>query len=249
MEEPAHAHSPVQLLTARRGCRMPWRMRVHESRQGSPAPRSRVSVLPVETVSADPARDDRAGLEKPNIYTLTLVHHADYSEEYSAQIYAGLGTNSTQLTFNDAGVLMSTTVSVDSKANELITSLAGLIGTTPNLLRPAERRGGGEMAVPEVAKMSVEAYDVPLGYYEMVLSPGPDGHRQLYGWRYIGFMPFKQCPVTSGGETCTTCLEEDLYGLVTIGDKMYFRKLSDIAKQPEKVKVERSPVILPSPMK
>jgi len=37
--------------------------------------------------------------------------------------------------------------------------------------------------------------DAPFGYYESVFWHDACGKKHLYGWRYIGFMPFNSCPV------------------------------------------------------
>ena len=34
------------------------------------------------------------------------------------------------------------------------------------------------------------ATNIPFGFYEAVIARDPKGKKQLYGWRYVGFMPF-----------------------------------------------------------
>jgi hypothetical protein len=184
----------------------------------------------------------------PNMYTIEMVALPDYTEEYSAHIRAGLGTNSTELAFSEYGVLTSTTVNVDSKASELISSVASLLGTTPNLLRPPPA-GGAETKVAPPDKATVTAFDVPIGYYEAVLTKGIDGKKRLYGWRYVGFMPSANCPTEMmGGGEAQCCNETELYGLVTVGNAMMFRRLSDIA-QPKQVTVEKASTKIPEAKK
>lgn len=172
----------------------------------------------------------------PNMYSVELQHHADYSEEYSAHIYSGLGTNNTKLTFSPSGTLSETDVSVDSGASAFLTAAATLLGTTPNLLagRPPAAGGNTKSAKDGVpTPFTVKAYGVPIGLYEAVLSAGVDGRKKLYGWRYVGFLPFDQCPVESAGGVAKSCDDNDLFGLVTIGNAMYFRRLADMKNEPE----------------
>jgi hypothetical protein len=87
---------------------------------------------------------------------------------------------------------------------------------------------------------------VPLGYYESVIEPGPDGRKRMYGWRYVGFVPYANCPIDACGSTTVCCQQSELYGLVSVGKKMYFRKLKDLGAD---VLLERSPVPPPTASK
>jgi hypothetical protein len=169
----------------------------------------------------------------PNLVTITLDYLPDYSEEYSVHIRAGLGLNKTTVKLEHGWNLTDLSVEVDSKFSENVTAFAELIKALP---KPGP--AGGPPSDPKKApEITVIAYEVPLGYYEAVISRGPDGVKRMYGWRYVGFAPFAPCPLESSGVQCVNCETADLYGLVTLGNKMYFRKLSDIANTPIPVKV------------
>jgi hypothetical protein len=61
----------------------------------------------------------------------------------------------------------------------------------------------------------VLATNIPFGFYEAVIARDPHGRKQLYGWRYIGFMPFQACPVHPSGATPVCCDDPSaVYGLV-----------------------------------
>jgi hypothetical protein len=74
----------------------------------------------------------------------------------------------------------------------------------------------------------VRATNVPLGYYESVLGRDARGRKRLYGFRYVGFLPYAHCPQAMGGVECNPCETADLYGLVFENDTMVFRRLSAI---------------------
>ena len=141
----------------------------------------------------------------------------DYNEEYSIHICAGLGTNNTQVTLDDGWNLTGLNVDVDSKATELIgaatnaaTSLAGLAD-----------KGNG-------SAITVSAKDVPMGLYEAVIGQDDCGRKHLYGWRYVGFMPYTQCPTYATGGPFQQDCQSGLWGLLWKNDTLTFMKISDI---------------------
>ena len=179
------------------------------------------------------------GTENPNLVKMELKWLPDFSEQYSIHIRPGVGTNHTVVDLTDGWNIKGVHATLDSKASEFLTAIAGLLGTVPKLLAPIP--GGGDP--PMVAtnqSVTVEAYDVPLGFYESVVGSGPDGKKRLYGWRYVGFAPFANCPIDGQGVACAPCDQTDLYGLVNIDGKLYFRKLSDLANKPTTVQVTNS---------
>ncbi len=158
---------------------------------------------------------------------ISLQYMPDFSEEYSVQAYTGfIGTNKTEVSLNESGVLTALNVSVDSKASEFVKSVGELIGSLPE---PTAK----ESAVPSPAirseGMAVRAYRVPLGYYEAVVSRGPDCRKHLYGWRYVGFAPFNQCPLESTGMECTDCCSSSLFGLVSESGTLVFKRIDELA--------------------
>ena len=77
--------------------------------------------------------------------------------------------------------------------------------------------------------MEVKAYRVPLGFYEAVVSRGPDCRKHLYGWRYVGFAPFNKCPMESTGLDCTDCNDSHLFGLVSENNTLVFKRIDELA--------------------
>ena len=72
----------------------------------------------------------------------------------------------------------------------------------------------------------VRASNVPIGYYESVI--GDDscpGKKQLYGFRYVGFIPFGSCPINPTGSTTAGCADGSmpLFGLVFARGVMTFK--------------------------
>ena len=176
-----------------------------------------------------------------NVVRLKLEYLPDFSEEYSVHIRTGIGKNESNLVLTDGWRLDKIDVNVDSKATEFVEALTKLLGTDPKLLQPQAKPGqipggGGPALDAQLTTLTVEAHDVPLGYYEAVVSPGPDGKKRLYGFRYVGFAPYANCPLAPSGSQTVCCQAGELYGLVSVGKKMYFRKLSDL-EAPNKVVV------------
>ena len=158
-----------------------------------------------------PVKEDNSKVE------LSVVYMPDYSEEYSVHIKPGIGTNATQVSLNDQGVLTGLNVNLDSKTAENITAVGNLASNVGGLFKATD------------ANMRLEAHDVPLGFYEAVI--GYDGcKKRLYGWRYVGFMPFNDCPLeVTGGPHAACCDQGIVWGLVFEGNKLVFKQLATIA--------------------
>lgn len=168
----------------------------------------------------------------PGHIKLSVVHLPDFTEEYVVQQCVGFGTNNTTVTLNDNGTLKSLNADVDSKVTELlgqVPGLAGAFGAAPTACGPAKT---------DDFSMTVKAYWVPLGLYEAVISRGPDGRKRLYGWRYVGFMPFTQCPTESRGLCQTSCHTDVLFGLISTADGFEFCALPDMASHPTQESAE-----------
>lgn len=163
---------------------------------------------------------------------ISITYLPDYSEEYSIHVNAGLGTNSTEVKLTNGWNLESVNIDVDSKAAELIgavsqaaTAAAGFKG------RPATK----------TFAEGVSARDVPMGLYEAVTGIDDCGRKRLYGWRYVGFAPFAQCPTcASGGPYAQPC-EDGLWGLVSDNGVLVFKRVSEIAAQGVKVAPREMP--------
>ena len=147
---------------------------------------------------------------------ISITQLPDYNEEYSIHINAGLGTNASSVELTDGWNLTGLDVNVDSKATELI-------GAVTN----AATSIAAMAAVPGVTT-SVKANDVPLGLYEAVIGQDDCGRKHLYGWRYVGFMPYAACPTyATGGPKQHDC-HSGLWSLVWEADKLTFKQISAI---------------------
>lgn len=174
---------------------------------------------PYLLVQPAPVKD---GAPSKDMVSITLDYLPDFSEEYSIHVRSGIGSNSTQVTLDKGWNLTQINTLVDSQTDENLNALGNLIGKfTPT--------GGGTQARPE---FTVKANNVPLGYYESIISQGPCGEKRLYGWRYVGFAPFNSCPTDSGGLQCTDCQTADVYALVVVDGTMTFRRLQEVAATP-----------------
>ena len=99
--------------------------------------------------------------------------------------------------------------------------------------------------------MAVPASNVPIGLYEAVISKGCDGKKRLYGFRYVGFMPYSACPLESCGGETRPCFDGQVYGLVFDGKQMTFKLLQGIPEglgtKPAYEIDENRPETLPNP--
>jgi len=146
----------------------------------------------------------------------------DFSEEYSIHIRSGLGTNDTEVVLTEGWNLTKLNVDVDSQFDENFQAIA----TGISKFIPSESGGGGGGNALAGMRSTVPATNVPLGYYESVISRGPDGKKRLYGWRYIGFSPYAYCPQEVAGVDCQTdCQQRPLFGLVFENGTMTFKEL------------------------
>ncbi|QDT53014.1 hypothetical protein Pan44_10290 [Caulifigura coniformis] len=163
----------------------------------------------------------------PDHVKLSIAYLPDFTEEYVVKQCVGFGTNNTTVTLFENGTLQTLNADVDSKVTELLGQVPGLAGAFG---APTAAAGGPSKCAD--FSMTVKGYRVPLGLYEAVVSPGPDCRKRLYGWRYVGFMPFSQCPTESGGLCQTNCHADVLFGLVSTGDGFEFCSLPDLASHP-----------------
>lgn len=178
------------------------------------------------------------------LYKLSLESLPDYSEEFSIHMTPGLGLNKTTITFDDHGygTLKSLNVETNSNTAEVLKAVAELLPVVLPPANPEGRNFGGGQGWTW-GKCEVVGHNVPVGYYEAVLNTGPDGKKRLFGWRYVGFVPFATCPIEGVGNCSTPYADSDLYGLVTVGNCMVFRKLCDIARDCK----TQCPVPVPAP--
>jgi len=163
---------------------------------------------------------NKAGEPVEGFVHLEQVTLPDFSEEYSIHIRSGLGTNETEVELADGWRLESLNVSIDSNFDENLRAIADFAEAIPTLTAAGD---------DDQSRMAMPASNVPLGYYESVVSAGCDGKKRLYGFRYVGFMPFAACPVHTSGSEVRSCYDDQIYGLVFDGQQMSFAPLHEIA--------------------
>jgi hypothetical protein len=197
--------------------------------------------LPRTTVHKNPGADDcgvRYYRPKPYLMVKPMTDHGglpvdghvqleqvilpDFSEEYSIHVRSGLGTNDTEISLEDGWNLTALNVDIDSQFDENLKAVADVIEAVPRATAAA---------IPATPSMVVRATNIPLGLYEAVVSTGADCKKRLYGFRYVGFMPYATCPLESCGLEQTSCCTGDIYGLAMEEGVMVFRRLDEIATQ------------------
>lgn len=173
---------------------------------------------------------DASGRPVRGFVTLETMMLPDFSEEYSIHVRSGLGTNATKISLTDGWRLDGLNVELESQTDETIEAMAELAGAVPTLTS-----GNGSDDA-----MAVPATNVPLGYYEAVVSRGPDCKKRLYGFRYVGFMPYAACPVESGGIEARGCHPHAIYGLVFAGGTMRFKPLAETIGGPNRTSARKA---------
>lgn len=183
--------------------------------------------------------------------SMEIKYLPDYNEEYSVQLRPGIGTGQLSFKLDDGWNLSSVNLQTDQKLPELISSIASLIGAVRG------GGGGGGGTTGGLKKMAGGGYgdtwnivvdtrpDVPLGFYEPIIATDPDGHKFLFGWRYVGFLPFAGCPVQPcvTGES-VTCDPHELWGIVATPNSIKFDRLTNIRDHvwPYKYKNVKTPL-------
>lgn len=150
------------------------------------------------------------GGQEPTKISISMMYMPDFAEEYSIQLRPGLGIGELNVKLDNGWNLTSVGIKTDQQTDEIIKSTADLIGSLGKLKPQGFREGQ-----PEDTGVRVLATNVPFGFYEAVIAHAPNGKKQLYGWRYIGFMPFQACPVEPAGGAAVCCGDPNaVYGLV-----------------------------------
>ena len=152
---------------------------------------------------------------------ISMEYLPDFSEEYSIRVRPGLGTANVDIKLNNGWNLTQISQELDSPTGEIISAVGKALGEAAKL---AQGGGGG------TARFIVKASNVPLGYYEAVIAKDPCGQKQLYGWRYLGFLPYRQCPVKGSGGDCFSCNEvpTPVFALVYENGTLAFKQIDHI---------------------
>ncbi len=160
--------------------------------------------------------------------TIKLEYLPDFAEEYAIEVKPGLGTNNTVVNLEDGWNLTTVDQKLDAKFDEnlgAVTELAKVVVGGVGNKATMSIVGGG--SGPDLPELVVSATDVPIGYYESVIGMH-NGKKRLYGWRYVGFAPYLQCPAEGRGASCLDCnTEGEVFGLVFRNGIMTFAPLSE----------------------
>jgi hypothetical protein len=168
----------------------------------------------------------KADKATPEFVSIELKWLPDFSEQYSLRARPGFGKNQTTATLEEGWKLTKLDYKLDSQTDENIKAVGGLIEKIAGLAMTADARKAGERYI--VGKFP--AHNVPLGFYEAVIDRDECGTKRLYGWRYIGFLPYAPCPVNPSGGQKHDCTAGEVYGLVDEGGIMVFKLLCDISR-------------------
>lgn len=154
--------------------------------------------------------------------SITLDYLPDFAEEYSISVKPGLGVADVSIGLEDGWNLVSINQKLDSQTDETIKATGELLKAVV-----APTSGAGQSSARPI--INVPARNVPLGYYEGVIGRNRHGKKQLFGFRYVGFMPFQACPLEMCGSTVAPCDDGLLYGLTFDSGVMSFKPLCEIA--------------------
>ncbi len=171
--------------------------------------------------------------QAPSKISIDLVYMPDFAEEYSVELKPGLGVGELSMELEDGWKLTSVGIKTDQQVDEIISSVAEVVEAGGGLIP----KGTEETYAPEgqVGPHGIYATNVPFGFYEAVIACDPCGRKQLYGWRYVGFMPFQSCPTQPCGMQTVGC-ETDvgtIFGLVWVNGILQFAEIGEIPRQPQ----------------
>ncbi len=174
-------------------------------------------------LGADLTADDSKASDRPTAISMEIKYLPDFAEEYSIRLMPGLGVGEMNVQLQDGWNLTSLGVKTDQQTDEIINSVANVID-----------KSGGAFGSRDASMSGIYATNIPFGFYEAVIAEDPCGRKQLYGWRYIGFMPFQTCPTQPCGIQGIDCNgpEQTIYGLVWVDGILQFTALTSIPTTP-----------------
>lgn len=162
---------------------------------------------------------------------IQLQYLPDFEEEYAIEVKSGMGIADVNIALEDGWNLTSINQKLDSQTDENLQAAASLMSSIGKVAATGASAdaSGRENAPPA---FEVRATNVPLGYYESVIGRDGCGRKRLYGFRYVGFLPFQACPVAMTGADCGNCQSTEVYGLVFDRGVMTFKSLAQIQQLP-----------------
>lgn len=174
--------------------------------------------LKVEPAEVSVAKD-RTTLV-PGMVRISLAYLPDFSEEYAIDVRPGLGTADVGIRLEDGWNLTEVSQDLDSQTDENVKAVGSLIGAIGEVV-PTSGAAAGETA------FTVPARHVPIGFYESVVGRDARGCKRLYGFRYVGFLPYASCPIAMSGHDHACCGDgiHSLYGLIFRDGQMVFEPL------------------------
>lgn len=158
---------------------------------------------------------------------IQLQYLPDFEEEYALDVRTGFGTADVGIKLEDGWNLTEINQKLDSKTSENIKAVSDLIGSIAQSAA-ASAPTDKTLRTPPTTSFTIQATNVPLGYYESVIGRDSCGRKRLYGFRYLGFIPYASCPQQMNGCEPANCQTTEMYGLVFEGDAMVFRSLSQL---------------------
>ncbi len=162
----------------------------------------------------------------PGVVRISLVYLPDFSEEYAIDVRSGLGIANVGIKLEDGWNLTEISQELDSQADENVRGVASLLSAVGDISPTS-----GSIPKNVEASFTVSARNVPLGFYESIIGRDSRGCKRLYGFRYVGFVPFTHCPVDGAGQQSLCCSdpESGLYGLSFVNGQMVFLPLDEMA--------------------
>ena len=160
--------------------------------------------------------------------TMQLEYLPDFSEEYAIDVKSGFGINETSFRLENGWKLTEINQKLDSQTDENIKAVGELISSASKALAkssPDNTVKGNEA----LGNQPIRARNIPYGYYESVIGKGPDGRKRLFGWRYVGFVPYASCPIDACGSESMCCNQTgDVYGIIFEDGIMVFKELNAV---------------------
>jgi hypothetical protein len=184
----------------------------------------------------DKGLDKKVATDPPILQKISmkLEYLPDFSEEYAINLKPGLGTGNFEFELENGWNLTSLNAETDQQTAEIIGSIGSLVGSALPLFGNKATNEGTDKQVQNTSGCPPTIYgsNVPFGFYEAVIACDPHGRKQLYGWRYVGFMPFQACPVEPRGAQQVCCDTQDIYGMVFVNGVLQFQKIHAIPTVP-----------------
>lgn len=184
---------------------------------------------PQQPIPTTPPKAPAANSSSPAAkISMQLMYLPDFAEEYAIQLRPGLGIGELNIKLENGWNLTSVGVKTDQQTDEIIKSTADLVSSVGGLAGGGKQKSDG--TGPEKNEIKALATNIPFGFYEAVIATDPCGRKQLYGWRYIGFMPFQACPTTASGQQSVCCDDPNaIYGMVMDSEGvLVFKKIAEI---------------------